>query len=76
MARRIRRNRPGLQRQPRIVGVQRIPRGSGLLPILDKKLTETVDHFNVSRSFVIAVALADYFGVPIERFEGARRAKK
>lgn len=41
----------------------RVPVSACLLEEIERHITATRKKFNVSRSFVIAVALADYFGI-------------
>ena len=45
--------------QPRIPGLRRIPRHSGLLPELDRKVKQLAIEHDVSPSWVVATLLAD-----------------
>jgi hypothetical protein len=52
--------------QPRIHGVTRTPSYLGLLPELHDHVQLMADMYGVSRSWVEATLLADYFGVKIQ----------
>jgi hypothetical protein len=57
-----------IRRQRPVKG--RIPRAFGALPALHRQIEQIAARFNVSKSFVIAVALADQFGIADqERFD-------
>ena len=43
--------------------LHRVPVSACLMEDIERHITATRKKFNVSRSFVIAVALADYFGI-------------
>lgn len=69
--------------QPRIPGVHRIPRGTSLLPALERALQREADRFGVSKSHVLASMAAflldveeqpDYKEPPARR--GLRLVKK
>lgn len=53
-----------MQRQPSI-GYRRKHVGSGVTREIERVLEQTARAFNVSRSFVIAVALAEAFNIPL-----------
>ena len=55
-----------MQRQPRIPGVRRKPIAGAVLREIDERLEETCRRFRVSRSFVVAVALAEFFGLEVD----------
>lgn len=53
------------------VYVKREKIGAAVLDQIEMHIRQTAERFNVSRSFVIAVALADFFGIANhERFNG------
>lgn len=54
-------------RQPTIRGTQRIPRTSALLPELDSAIQSEADEFNVSKSWITAIALARHLRVDVPR---------
>ncbi len=54
--------------QKRIPGLARIPSNAALLPVLRKRVEREAAKWGVSKSFVIAVALAHTFGVEHEEF--------
>jgi len=58
-----RRKSAGPRRQKPIRGISRARIGAGVIPKIEAKITETAKRFNVSRSFVIAVGMADFFGI-------------
>jgi predicted NBD/HSP70 family sugar kinase len=51
--------------------LKRIAIGSAVHADIERAIHQTTTRFNVSRSFVVAVALADYFGIPIDRYNDA-----
>lgn len=59
----------GIRYQRARPGYTRIKIGSCVRGEIERRVRHTADRFGVSRSFVIAVALADYFGVDVERFD-------
>jgi len=54
--------------QRRIPGLTRVPSNAALLPVLRRRVEKEAARFGVSKSFVIAVALAHTFGVDHEEF--------
>lgn len=62
--------------QTRIKGIRRIPSATCILPQLRSEVEYCSHHFKVSRSFVIATALADYFGFDGEKFNSPRKQKR
>lgn len=52
-----------------IPGYVRIAVSSRMTLAIEKRIRETCKRFHVSRSFVIAVACADYFGISHERYD-------
>lgn len=52
----------------RIPGYVRIQMSGRMSHAIEQRIRETAKRFNVSRSFVIAVACADYFGISHERY--------
>jgi hypothetical protein len=62
-----------LQRQPVLKDrrghrIPRIPLSAAFQAEVEQAIQHTSRKFNVSRSFVIAVACADYFGIDIIRY--------
>ena len=55
-----------VQSQPRIAGIKRMPRSSSFLEILDRAVEREANRFNVSKSFVIAVAVSDALNIDID----------
>lgn len=55
-----------LRTQKRIPGLHRKPVGSAVTKQIEQWLKEQMRHFGVSRSFVIATALAHTAKIPIE----------
>lgn len=55
--------------QPRIPGVKRLPMYTAVLPILEKDIRKDMIDFGVSRSYVIAVALATVYKRRIDSFK-------
>lgn len=49
--------------QPRIQGQKRIPAYTGLLNAIEEKIEEDMVRYGVTRSFVIATALAHVYGI-------------
>lgn len=49
--------------QKRLVGMSRLPMPSSLLPAIAHKIEKEASRYGVSRSFVIAVALAHTFNI-------------
>jgi hypothetical protein len=45
-------------------------------PEVEEAIRRTAERFNCSRSFVIAVACADFFGIEVERFNKPVEKKK
>lgn len=43
--------------------------GTALGPEVESAIARTMTRFRVSRSFVIAVAVSDFFGVDAERYD-------
>ncbi len=63
-------NRYKIRRQKPVKG-GRTPLPSCVLKAIHTEVQRTADRFRVSRSFVIATALADAFGVTVEeRYDG------
>ena len=56
-------------------GRYRVPTHACLMDKIDDCITEAVNEFNVSRSFVIAVALADFFGIKEQEQYREKRRK-
>lgn len=72
MSRRIR-----IQRQPRVEG-GRISVHSGVIREIEAAIATTQRRFLVSRSFIIHVALAEYFGIAVSGWDDpkAKRRRK
>lgn len=49
--------------QPRVKGVRRVPTYASLLPAIEQAVAKTARQFGVSKGWVRATALAQYFGV-------------
>lgn len=65
-----------MKHQPRIKGQRRTPQNTALLRDIEREVKATARHFGVSRSFVVAVALADYFKVGLQpRFRETHKRK-
>jgi len=65
------------RRQPRIPGVRRRPRHTGLTPTVDDVLNRLARQSRRSRSYVLAEILSDWCGVDVctgERLQRRRRA--
>jgi hypothetical protein len=45
------------------IWIRRIPRASCILPVIESRIEHTARKFGVSPSFVVAVALAEFFGI-------------
>jgi hypothetical protein len=58
-------HRAVLTRQSRLQG-GRVPATGGLHPLLDAKIADAMAEMQVTRPFVLTVALADFFGVDYE----------
>lgn len=58
-----------MKSQPRLKTGKRIPRGSSLEKKIDNAVTVASKHFGVSKSWIVSVALADFFKIKIERFD-------
>jgi hypothetical protein len=58
---------PGYRRQRAVKGLHRCDIGTMIPPQLMKEVNRAARHFGVSCSWVIAQALHDYMGVPLER---------
>jgi len=54
-------------RQPSIKGTQRIPRSAAFLPELDAVIQAEMNEWNVSRSWITAIALARHLDLPLPR---------
>lgn len=54
-------------RQPRVEG-GRFKHGAGLESQVEQFVRREADRFGVSVPFIISVALAEYFGIKIERY--------
>ena len=52
--------------QPRIPGACRLPQSAALEARIMAKVTSEATRYNVSRSFIVAVALADALGVELD----------
>lgn len=55
-----------IRSQPRMHNVTRIPSASSLMPRLRKAIETEANHFGVSMSFVMAVAIAEALGVSLD----------
>lgn len=64
MPRRYRRHTPA--RQPRLMEGRRAPITSAIAHDIERALAREMDRYGVSRSFVVAVALAYTFGIELE----------
>lgn len=65
-----------IQKQPRLAhGVTRIPAFSSLHPKIQRHVEAEAKRYQCSKSFVIAVALADTFNIDIDRYDQPRRSK-
>lgn len=65
-----------VRQQSRIRGVIRVPRHSSLLPAINRKVEEIAARWNVSKSFVVAVALAEQFGIEHESYVTVREHQR
>lgn len=64
-----------LMRQRPVKG-GRVPTAASVIPTLQAIVERTSRDFGVSKSFVIAVALAKAFHVPIETYEDRERPRR
>lgn len=58
-----------MRSQPRIPGKPRVQTHTALLPVIEKRIADTADRFDVSKSWVRAVALAQYFGIDTAHYD-------
>jgi hypothetical protein len=63
---RTRRKQPRIRTQPRIPGTRRLPIGSAIDHAIERALNREMLRYGVSRSFVVAVALAYTFGIELD----------
>jgi hypothetical protein len=66
--------RSAVQRQTPVKG-GRVPIGAGVIGEIRREVERLAARYGVSRSFVVAVALADQFGIEVERYEVRRRGE-
>ena len=60
--------RQKIRSQRRVPGETRIPTSSSLLKVLREKVENDAARYHVSKSYVVATALAAVYGVEIEDF--------
>lgn len=60
------RQRKRTRTQPRTPGIRRRPVGSAVDRAIERAIEREMDRYGVSRSFVIAVALAYTFGIQLD----------
>lgn len=58
-----------MRNQPRIKGMKRIPRTSSLRKEINRAVEHAAREFDVSKSWIISVALADFFKIKTERYD-------
>lgn len=58
-----------MKSQPRITGQIRVPRSASLQKEIDKAVKHAAKQFGASKSWVVSVALADFFNIKIKRFD-------
>jgi hypothetical protein len=59
--------------QPRVHGTIRFPRHTAILPELDQALQYEAKHYGVTKSWIVALALARHLDVPTPRALDYRR---
>lgn len=57
-----------IRQQPRIKGVHRIPRHSGLLPAHNRWVENEARYWRVTKSFVIANCVSFASGIPMMKY--------
>lgn len=64
-----------IKNQPRILGVKRVPLGSCLLKDLRRHVAEDARREGVSKSWVVAVILADHYHMQTADYRDAVRRR-
>lgn len=61
------------QSQPRIQGLTRIPTHAAIMPEVEDRVLQDAHHYGVSKSWVRAVIIAEYYGIDIPSYKPKRR---
>lgn len=59
--------------QPRLKGIIRVPRGTSVVPAMEKWIATEAKLFGVSKSFVLANCISFASGIPMESYREPRK---